>query len=309
MRPKRIIPLCLALVLCVGVLCVPASAILLEKSPTGSTSCTIDTPYSYPIVPGTDEWNELDSLSAKIDACRVDEKLLESMTTPALLETVINYPLLANIYAFSTLEEGIKSVSEYFSGLPLLLSRKDAAEHIQSCLAVGSSAQSNTEAIFRENCLESLADYMSASQVAPAASTPGGSTLKSYYDLTWRDHKTTKAKAQANHDKLKALYPKAIEVSGINPSYNCHSYAWHDTSTSNNCWIDDPNPYMSDGSYSKVSSASRGAKVCWSGAIHSAIVKSISGGAVTYISKWGYNGVFIHSKKDCPYSGTVTYWT
>lgn len=113
------------------------------------------------------------------NSCKVDEKLLESMTTPALLETVINYPLLANMYAFSTLEEGVRSVSKYFSGLPLLLSRKDAAEHIQSYLAAVSSAQSNTEAIFRENCLESLADYISVSQVALAASTPGGSTLKS----------------------------------------------------------------------------------------------------------------------------------
>lgn len=136
-----------------------------------------------------------------------------------------------------------------------------------------------------------------------------------YYDLTWDDwsridpqNAWTEEKAQADHDALSKSYPKATVVSGINPAYNCHSYAWYSTSPSNKYWIDDPNIYMFDGSYSRQSSASVGNKACWSDAKHSAIVHSISGKSVTYISKWGFNGVFIHSAKDCPYTGSISYW-
>lgn len=36
----------------------------------------IDTPYVYPIQPGTEEWAKLDSLDAKIAACKVDPELM-----------------------------------------------------------------------------------------------------------------------------------------------------------------------------------------------------------------------------------------
>ena len=56
-----------------------------------NSGTTVDTPYEYPVVPGTSEWYELTSLEDKIAICHVDEELLVSMTTPALLETVLNY--------------------------------------------------------------------------------------------------------------------------------------------------------------------------------------------------------------------------
>ena len=69
---------------------------------------------------------------------------------------------------------------------------------------------------------------------------------------------------------------------------------------------------MSDGSYYRQNSPSVGNKACWSTRTnpteHSAIVRSVSGGNVTFISKWGFNGVFIHSAEDCPYYGNISYW-
>ena len=53
-----------------------------------NSGTTVDTPYEYPVVPGTSEWYELTSLEDKIAICHVDEELLVSMTTPALLETI-----------------------------------------------------------------------------------------------------------------------------------------------------------------------------------------------------------------------------
>ena len=114
----------------------------------------IDTPYVYPIQPGTEEWAKLDSLDAKIAACKVDPELMNSMTTEALLETVLNYPLLINIYAFSSAEIGIGSVSGYFEGLQMLHDREDAAECIQKAIDAG------TDDLVRLGLLQTLASYV-----------------------------------------------------------------------------------------------------------------------------------------------------
>lgn len=97
----------------------------------GGRSGQVDQPYQYPVVPGSEEWKALPDLPAKIAACDVDRELLESMTTPALLQTVLDYPLLVNIGAFNTTEIGIAAVSSYFPGIEILAGREDALEVIR----------------------------------------------------------------------------------------------------------------------------------------------------------------------------------
>ena len=46
-------------------------AVLCAGCASGKTK-QVDTPYVYPIQPGTEEWAKLDSLDAKIAACKVD---------------------------------------------------------------------------------------------------------------------------------------------------------------------------------------------------------------------------------------------
>ena len=121
----------------------------------------IDTLYVYPIQPGTEEWAKLDSLDAKIAACKVDPELMNSMTTEALLETVLDYPLLPNIYAFSSAEIGIGSVSGYFEGLQMLHDREDAAECIQKAIDTG------TDDPLRMQYLQTLASYVRTRLGAP----------------------------------------------------------------------------------------------------------------------------------------------
>lgn len=277
-----------------------------------NSGTTVDTPYEYPVVPGTSEWYELTSLEDKIAICHVDEELLVSMTTPALLETVLNYPLLINIYAFDSTEAGIKSVSQYFSGIEILFDRADAAECIATFYETQTFSENEEESLVRSNFLMALGNHISASDISPLISTPSGTPVVAYANWTWANHRMTQERAQANHNVLVATFPRATVVSGINPAYNCHSYAWYSTSLSNKYWINDPDPYMGDGSYYRQNSPSVGNKACWSTQTnpteHSAIVRSVSGGNVTFISKWGFNGVFIHSAEDCPYYGNISYW-
>lgn len=86
--------------------------------------------YKYPIVQGTKEWAELDSMPAKIEATYVDPEILCKMSTPALVETVVTYPLFVCVNAYDTLDTGVKEVSEYFKGIEVLCSRDDARDEI-----------------------------------------------------------------------------------------------------------------------------------------------------------------------------------
>ena len=135
-------------------------AVLCAGCASGKTK-QVDTPYVYPIQPGTEEWAKLDSLDAKIAACKVDPELMNSMTTEALLETVLDYPLLPNIYAFSSAEIGIGSVSGYFEGLQMLHDREDAAECIQKAIDTG------TDDPLRMQYLQTLASYVRTRLGAP----------------------------------------------------------------------------------------------------------------------------------------------
>lgn len=119
----------LILALCVGLCATLLSFGAADSGP--DTVYTVDKPYEYPIVPGTDAWLKLDSLNDMIEACHVDEELMASMTTPALVETVINYPLLINVFAYDHVEKGIEAVSEYFKGIELLAAREDAARYLR----------------------------------------------------------------------------------------------------------------------------------------------------------------------------------
>lgn len=88
--------------------------------------------------------------------------------------------------------------------------------------------------------------------------------------------------------------------------YNCHSYAWYVASNSNQYWMDDPSPYMSDGSYSKTSSPSSNKRIYYNGT-HSGIMID----STKVKSKWGNMGVFNHHINSVPSdydTQNITYW-
>lgn len=154
---KKSLSILLSAAVLTGLFLMPA---LVVKDSQGQP---VDTPYEYPVLPGTSAWNELESLDEMIAVCHVDEELLNSMTTAALAGTVLNYPLLVNMYAFSSLELGIESVSQYFPGLPLLLAREDVAECLSS---YAEAASSDPEDVVRQTSASVLIRYLN--DAAPA---------------------------------------------------------------------------------------------------------------------------------------------
>jgi hypothetical protein len=61
-----------------------------------------------------------------VAACQVPESVLEEMSTPGLVETILNYPLYGDIYAFNTIQQGFDVMSSRFSAFEELFDRKDA---------------------------------------------------------------------------------------------------------------------------------------------------------------------------------------
>lgn len=61
---------------------------------------TITDPYEYPYAPGTTLWENTQSRQLRIDACQIPDEILKSMTTSALIDTVLNYPYIMEIATF-----------------------------------------------------------------------------------------------------------------------------------------------------------------------------------------------------------------
>lgn len=103
------------------------------------------------------------------------------------------------------------------------------------------------------------------------------------------------------------LYPNAIMRGSASARYNCHSYAWHNSSTDNTVWINavyenefQLSKYWTNDLYVSCSSAAWGLKAYYSDGDHSANILS-SG---KYLSKWGAGPLMEHDYDNCPYVTT-----
>jgi len=268
-------------------------------------------PYEYPIVPGTDEWSELTSLAEKIEVCHVPQMALDNMTTEALLETVLNYPLLGNIFAYDTPQKGFEAIREYCNGLQEIWTRPDLEEILEQKISEESFeenyniAQRKITFVLYENLQGyPLAVPASLSWTIREIRTPAGEWVEVYVNSTWQDHGFNNATEAAEYCEafFDEGYPDAERLRGPNPAYNCHSYSFYSTGSSNVYWMDGDQArvYISDGSYDPVSPG-RAGDIAWYGVDHSGIIREVSNGQVTIRSKWGFGGLYEHLSYDCPY--------
>jgi hypothetical protein len=88
----------------------------------------ITTPYNFPIKPGMAEWKELQSQEDMIAACQIPVEILNNLTTEALAETCLNFPIFLQITAYNNVQNGFERFAEKFNGFSELLSRSDAGQ-------------------------------------------------------------------------------------------------------------------------------------------------------------------------------------
>lgn len=101
-------------------------------------------------------------------------------------------------------------------------------------------------------------------------------------------------------------YPNAIMRGSATQKYNCHSYAWHKTSTTNDVWIMASqndifqlSKYWTNDLYVSCTQTSA-EKVYYPSGDHSAI--ALSNGK--FLSKWGAGPLMEHDYNDCPYNSS-----
>ena len=91
---------------------------------------TQNIPYEFPFKPGTEEWKQFKSGNEMVQACKIPDSILISLSTEALAKTCLSYPLLNEVFYANNLQTGIKGVIKNFNGLSELLKRKHAGQEI-----------------------------------------------------------------------------------------------------------------------------------------------------------------------------------
>lgn len=86
--------------------------------------------YDWKLKPGMLEWEELTTHDQMLKALKIPSETLEKMTTKDLALTCLNYPLLPDMWAFNSRQDGIELVIAGFNGLQELLKRNDSGKEL-----------------------------------------------------------------------------------------------------------------------------------------------------------------------------------
>ena len=121
-----------------------AIVLLCISTYTAPQAYTVTTPYQYPVRPGSDEWRAMQTNSEMVAACQIPEELMKEMTTDALLDSVLDYPLLADLYVYRSIDTGLQQMCTYFDALPEFVSRKDAFTTVQQKLDAFAEVEEDT---------------------------------------------------------------------------------------------------------------------------------------------------------------------
>jgi hypothetical protein len=123
-----------------------------------------------------------------------------------------------------------------------------------------------------------------------------------------RDFELSQREIEASDNFTRRTYPLATLERSASRRYNCHSYAWYSQAAANNIWLNDEDPYWTDGSYVLIQQVNgginlpanvpNGSKLSWLWNDHSAIKVD----AATVRSKWGPGPQMRHHPGDSPYS-------
>ena len=285
--------------------------------------------HIYTIAPGTKEWEKLDGAYEKRAACFISEDEVRKMSTKALVETVVTYPLFVDIYCYDSIKTGIERVSSYFPGIGELFTREDALFYLVEYASHNTEREEDTDiSFFNADTLIWYIEEQRYTILSPTRSsivtvyTPNNSAVTAIYGRTWNDTNMTQVAANAASTTLLAVYSSASILAPASPSYNCHSYAWYSQTTSNQYWINNPSAYMTDGSYSGLSFSSSGCKIYYAcpGVYsyetsngHSGIVTvpNMAINSIVVVSKWGPLALFSHNANDCPYydnQSNISFW-
>lgn len=334
---KKLMCLFLVVIFCANAV-LPISAIdIIDGNAVVSTDYDIDH-YTYPITLESEDWFDY-SVMEKVEMLRIPQEILSRMTSSALITAIEEYPYLVDIYLYGIgPEDGVDVSRSYFSALDELLSREDGIADLMAYCAdalTATASLQNTvtdDAIgFELTALMDIVNSVSENVASPAVVlpttsyvlTPNGSRVMGFLYIeehTRAEHQTYDISQIVNVYGVTLVEPGSCV-------YNCHHFAWYLNGDYANdelskLWINNPSPYMTDGSYTRVYSGTlntltystniRNGDIIFYGNLsdsgddwHSAIyiADAVTGAPISTqmcISKWGKCGVFRHTMGNVP---------
>lgn len=265
---------------------------------------TYDRLFEYPTI---EELNKLNSMEEKYKAADIDKETLNKLSNLELINAVADYPYLFDIYAFDTFDGGYQQVRSRFSGLDELKKRDIFIDK-----QITESSLMNDEMSMKELTMHRilyLQDYSTSLVASSTVTTPNGTKVSILIN-----NELSAARIKELDNYVRTKYPSVTLLRSASNKYNCHSYAWYSTSSNNSYWMNDPSAYMRDGSYKQKSSSgiiSTNYRIYYNGE-HSGIVNNsgyVSYNNINIVSKWGQLGLISHKINDCPYSGSISFWS
>lgn len=280
----------------------------------------------YSVTPDDKEWATFTSKEQMLEATRISQDDLQKMSTEQLIDAVLNYPLIINIYLYDSYEVGLKALAQDSDAYSELLKRDDSADLLLSELNLSRTSQEESlnqltiSILLTDNIIwnklsdKGLATEHLAAYTSSTVYTPNGSSVP----VIIRGEELTPLQKFSIDADAQGSYPNATYVSNSTSNYNCHSYAWYSQTTTNTYWMNNPGAYMTDGSYTSFTSllnAVAGTRVYYgSSADHSAVVYQYGGPLAStkklkVISKWGLGPLMQHAAEYAPYaSNNLTMW-
>ncbi|MGB8190914.1 MAG: hypothetical protein WCF67_03290 [Chitinophagaceae bacterium] len=85
-----------------------------------------NTPYDFPVKPGSEKWQSFKSVDEMYAACQIPSDVLSKLTTAALIQTCLNYPASTILLLQNTPQMSFGEWKQHFNGITALLARKDA---------------------------------------------------------------------------------------------------------------------------------------------------------------------------------------
>ena len=311
------------------------SIIIIGSGKIKTTATEMENEELYPITVESDDWFDY-SVEEKSEMLKLDSETTKEMTDEQLVRAIADYPYLIDIYICDTLNEGLEKFKDNCDAYKELMERKNGVDSFvkyskQLIFEMEKEPREDGRTEFVTLALKDIAEQLKANAKVEVLNitsrisgpvTPKGSGVP-YYVIA--ENHTSSYHAARDKETVNSYGVTLVRNGSC--KYNCHSYAWYSTSSSNSYWIDNPSIYMTDGSYKRIYNGGVSAsitsygfktndKIYYAKNTHSAIfVDNPTNGALLATlrvrSKWGQLGVFEHTitkvPKDYDYS-TVSAW-
>jgi hypothetical protein len=296
------------------------SCLLTSAVPKSEIKTNANTHYQYKISLASDDWFSY-SVLEKSEMLRISKEELEKMSDLQLLYAIADYPYFGDVYAYGFDEEGLARFEKYCSAYAELHSRDSFLDSLNRYgPRVAQEYASRNQDDLDNLRAQLLLDLVSFYHESPTEQyrdtpiiiyTPNGTAVVALQRVEYH--------TAAKHAIDDQYFVNTYYVTKVYPGtciYNCHSFAWSINSPSNPYWINYPQAYMTDGSYSLVYSgstssiivsygASQNDKIFYPNGNHSAILTGNPANGAPLVSleatsKWGPNGVFKHAVGNVP---------